>query len=129
MTESISHHLRGMAQLPRAARAGIERSPRGDRLSAGRVSAAGSGHRQAWALRPLSVDNPLGSYPCRDWKKVYLDQYRYDRRFTWICHLNDTHMCRMMAYKSTYRLSQNSMPQSHTPDAGKRRGGFCYWLL
>ncbi len=61
-------------------------------------AAAWSGHRKAWALRPLSVDNPLGSYPCRDWEKVYLDQYRYDGKFTWICHPNDTHMCRMMAY-------------------------------
>ena len=33
---------------------------------------------QAWALKPLSIDNPLGAYPNRDWEKIYLDQYRYD---------------------------------------------------
>jgi nitrate reductase alpha subunit len=53
---------------------------------------------QAWAFEPLSVENPLGSYPDRDWEKIYLDQYHYDRTFTWICAPNDTHMCRMRAF-------------------------------
>ena len=35
-----------------------------------------------WALEPVNIDNPLGSYPDRDWEKVYLDQYRYDSSFT-----------------------------------------------
>ncbi len=50
------------------------------------------------SFRPLHVENPLGSYPQRDWEKVYLDQYRYDSTFTWICAPNDTHMCRMKAF-------------------------------
>jgi nitrate reductase alpha subunit len=53
---------------------------------------------QAWALQPVSVENPLGTYPNRDWEKVYLDQYRYDSTFTWICAPNDTHMCRLKAF-------------------------------
>ncbi len=53
---------------------------------------------QAWAFTPLSVENPLGAYPNRDWEKVYLDQYHYDRTFTWICAPNDTHMCRLRAF-------------------------------
>jgi len=53
---------------------------------------------QAWAFQPVSVDNPLGSYPDREWEKIYLDQYRYDSSFTWICAPNDTHMCRLRAY-------------------------------
>jgi nitrate reductase alpha subunit len=51
-----------------------------------------------WAFQPLSVENPLGSYPDRGWEKVYLDQYRYDSSFTWICAPNDTHMCRLRAF-------------------------------
>jgi nitrate reductase alpha subunit len=50
------------------------------------------------AFQPLSVDNPLGSYPDRDWEKVYLDQYRFDSEFTWVCAPNDTHMCRLKAF-------------------------------
>lgn len=53
---------------------------------------------QSWAFQPLSVENPLGSYPDRAWEKIYLDQYRYDDSFTWICAPNDTHMCRMRAF-------------------------------
>ncbi len=53
---------------------------------------------QAWAFKPVSVENPLGSYPDRDWEKVYLDQYRYDSSFTWVCAPNDTHMCRLRAF-------------------------------
>ncbi len=46
----------------------------------------------------VAVDNPLAAYPSRDWEKVYRDQYRYDRSFTWVCAPNDTHMCRMRAF-------------------------------
>ncbi len=53
---------------------------------------------QAWAFKPVSVANPLGSYPDRDWEKVYLDQYKYDSTFTWVCAPNDTHMCRLRAF-------------------------------
>jgi len=53
---------------------------------------------QAWAFTPVSVENPLGTYPNRDWEKVYLDQYRYDSTFTWVCAPNDTHMCRLRAF-------------------------------
>ena len=51
-----------------------------------------------WAFEPVSVANPLGSYPARDWEKVYRDQYRYDSTFTWVCAPNDTHMCRLRAF-------------------------------
>jgi nitrate reductase alpha subunit len=53
---------------------------------------------QAWAFTPVSVENPLGIYPDRDWERVYLDQYRYDSTFTWVCAPNDTHMCRLRAF-------------------------------
>lgn len=49
-------------------------------------------------LSPVSIENPLGTYPDRGWEKIYLDQYRYDGTFTWICAPNDTHMCRLRAF-------------------------------
>src|SRR5687767_12992410 len=46
------------------------------------------------ALAPVpEIPNPLDHYPSRGWEKVYLDQYRYDRTFHWVCGPNDTHMC------------------------------------
>jgi nitrate reductase alpha subunit len=44
------------------------------------------------------IENPLEYYPDRGWEKVYLDQYKYDDTFTWVCAPNDTHMCRMRAF-------------------------------
>ncbi|KKR31826.1 MAG: Nitrate oxidoreductase alpha subunit NarG, partial [Candidatus Gottesmanbacteria bacterium GW2011_GWC2_39_8] len=50
-------------------------------------------------LQPVvEIGNPLESYPPRDWEKIYRDQYRYDRTFTYICSPNDTHACRMKAF-------------------------------
>ncbi|GIW95004.1 MAG: hypothetical protein KatS3mg110_3045 [Pirellulaceae bacterium] len=53
---------------------------------------------KGWPLEPVAVENPLAAYPSRDWERVYLDQYRYDHTFTWVCAPNDTHMCRMRAF-------------------------------
>ncbi|MEW6777009.1 MAG: twin-arginine translocation signal domain-containing protein, partial [Bdellovibrionota bacterium] len=50
-------------------------------------------------LQPtVEVPNPLANYPARDWEKVYLDQYRYDSSFAWVCSPNCTHECRMRAF-------------------------------
>ena len=51
-----------------------------------------------WAFEPVSIDNPLGTYPDRDWERWYRDQYRVDSSFTWVCAPNDTHNCRMRAF-------------------------------
>jgi nitrate reductase alpha subunit len=53
---------------------------------------------QSWAFTPVSVVNPLAAYPARDWERIYLDQYRYDSTFTWVCAPNDTHMCRLRSF-------------------------------
>jgi len=53
---------------------------------------------EGWPLQPVSIENPLAAYPPRDWERIYLDQYRYDHTFTWVCAPNDTHMCRMRAF-------------------------------
>ena len=45
-----------------------------------------------------AIQNPLSYYPNRDWEKVYRDQYRYDRSFTFVCSPNDTHACRLRAF-------------------------------
>jgi nitrate reductase alpha subunit len=45
-----------------------------------------------------AADNPLDSYPFRDWETVYRDQYAYDSSFTFICSPNDTHACRLRAF-------------------------------
>jgi len=51
------------------------------------------------ALTPIpEIQNPLDYYPSRGWEKAYLDQYRFDRTFTWVCAPNDTHMCRLRAF-------------------------------
>jgi len=51
------------------------------------------------ALVPAArIDNPLEYYPDRGWEKVYLDQYAYDRSFTFVCSPNDTHGCRVRAF-------------------------------
>lgn len=51
-----------------------------------------------WSFEPVSVTNPLGSYPARDWEQVYRDQYRVDGAFSWICAPNDTHNCLLKAF-------------------------------
>jgi nitrate reductase alpha subunit len=56
------------------------------------------------------IDNPLLTYPNRDWEKIYRDQYGYDGTFTVICAPNDTHMCRLRAFTRNgvvIRLEQN----------------------
>ena len=52
-----------------------------------------------WAFEAdPAIDNPLAYYPNRDWEKIYRDQYRYDRKFSWVCSPNDTHACRVTAF-------------------------------
>lgn len=65
------------------------------------LATAGTGGllaRRLWGFDPVSVGNPLGVYPSRDWEKVYRDQYRVDGSFPWVCALNDTHNCLLRAY-------------------------------
>ena len=51
------------------------------------------------ALKPaVEVDNPLDSYPDRNWEDVYRNQYKYDRSFPFVCSPNDTHQCRVRAF-------------------------------
>lgn len=45
------------------------------------------------------IDNPLEYYPARGWESLYRNRYRYDDTFTFVCAPNDTHNCRLRAYK------------------------------
>ncbi|MBI4807214.1 MAG: molybdopterin-dependent oxidoreductase [Desulfovibrio sp.] len=49
-------------------------------------------------LKPLHVDNPLASYPSRDWEKAYRDIFRADSSFVFLCAPNDTHNCLLRAH-------------------------------
>lgn len=51
-----------------------------------------------WGFDPVSVENPLGTYPNRGWEELYRDQYKVDNSFMWVCAPNDTHNCRMRAF-------------------------------
>lgn len=67
------------------------------------LGGVGMGVFVAPGLKLLSFDavdaeNPLASYPARNWEEVYRDQYRYDSTFSWVCSPNDTHACRVMSY-------------------------------
>ena len=70
------------------------------KLSASALAAVGAASVLDLAYLEEATDilNPLEYYPDRAWEKVYLDQYAYDRSFTFICAPNDTHMCRVRAF-------------------------------
>jgi nitrate reductase / nitrite oxidoreductase, alpha subunit len=66
-----------------------------------RVAAAGLGGfalsvEQAWGLQ--GVQNPLATYPNREWERTYRDLWAYDSKFTFTCAPNDTHNCLLNAY-------------------------------
>jgi nitrate reductase alpha subunit len=49
-------------------------------------------------LKPMEVENPLASYPNRDWEKAYRDIFQADSSFVFLCAPNDTHNCLLRAY-------------------------------
>lgn len=49
-------------------------------------------------LKPVSVDNPIASYPDRDWEKVYRNMFKTDSNFVFLCVPNDTHNCLLKAH-------------------------------
>ncbi len=74
-------------------------------------------------LQPVSVVNPLESYPNRDWERIYRNQYRYDSTFTYVCSPNDTHACRVRAFVRNgviVRLEQNYDVQKYSDLYGNK---------
>ncbi|MBI1948973.1 MAG: molybdopterin-dependent oxidoreductase [Deltaproteobacteria bacterium] len=49
-------------------------------------------------LTPIDVDNPLKSYPNRDWERAYRDIFTADSSFVFLCAPNDTHNCLLRAH-------------------------------
>ena len=68
------------------------------------LAGAGAATVNSWAqdavqnIEPLTIDNPLGSYPNRDWEQLYRDLYKSDSTFTFLCAPNDTHNCLLNAH-------------------------------
>ena len=78
-------------------------------------AAGATGALTLWSLEscgslPEGITNPLNYYPTRGWEKIYRDQYRADRTFTFVCSPNDTHACRLRAFVRNgvvMRIEQN----------------------
>lgn len=68
--------------------------------AAGAVSAlASSGWAATQSVDPVTdVENPLRSYPNRDWEEVYHDIYAYDAVDWTVCHPNCTQSCALNFY-------------------------------
>lgn len=67
----------------------------------GLVTAAGFGGlvastAESWGLE--AIQNPLASYPHRDWERSYRDLWKHDSVYTFTCAPNDTHNCILNAY-------------------------------
>lgn len=68
------------------------------------AAGAGAASLSLWAqeavtkIEPLTVENPFGGYPSRDWEQHYRDLYKSDSSFTFLCAPNDTHNCLLHAH-------------------------------
>ena len=51
---------------------------------------------KAWGLS--SPENPLASYPGRDWEQTYRDLFKVDGVYHFMCAPNDTHNCLLRAH-------------------------------
>jgi nitrate reductase alpha subunit len=49
-------------------------------------------------LKPTVVENPLASYPNREWESVYRNIFKTDSSYTFLCAPNDTHNCLLKAH-------------------------------
>jgi nitrate reductase alpha subunit len=66
------------------------------RASAAGFSAFVASAVGAWGIE--TIENPLASYPDRNWERVYRDLWQADSQFTFLCAPNDTHNCILNAY-------------------------------
>lgn len=61
-------------------------------------SAAGALAAPLRFLKPTDVQNPLASYPDRNWERTYRNIFNSDSTFTFLCAPNDTHNCLLEAH-------------------------------
>src|SRR5690606_31794966 len=65
----------------------------GSLMGGAAVAAAESLAAPARLLKPISVDNPLISYPARGWEGSYRKIFQTDSSFLFLCAPNATHNC------------------------------------
>lgn len=49
-------------------------------------------------FKPMTIDNPLSSYPDRNWESIYRDIFKTDQQYHFLCAPNDTHNCLLRAH-------------------------------
>jgi nitrate reductase alpha subunit len=97
--------------------------------AAGTVAGVAAGEWAATdAVDPVTeVNNPLRSYPNRDWEQVYHDIYAYDEVDWTVCHPNCTQSCALNFYmkngvpirsEQVYHNEEPSVGPSGYQDAG-----------
>ncbi|MBI2392335.1 MAG: molybdopterin-dependent oxidoreductase [Deltaproteobacteria bacterium] len=67
-------------------------------ITASITGAASAGAAPLRFLKPTTIDNPLASYPNRDWERTYRNIFKPDSTFVFLCAPNDTHNCLLRAY-------------------------------
>jgi anaerobic selenocysteine-containing dehydrogenase len=93
------------------------------------IKAAGAGSVAAlvgetWGatrtVEPVTqVDNPLRSYPNRDWEQVYHDIYAYDEVDWTVCHPNCTQSCALNFYmKNGVPIRAEQVYHNEAPSVG-----------
>jgi hypothetical protein len=98
-------------------------------FSGGAVLATYAASNPAFAfLRAAPGIHPLLEYPDRDWERTNRDQYAYDDSFTFVCAPNDTHQCRLRAFRRNgvvVRIERNydrgNLPQRRRAPAFRHR--------
>lgn len=60
--------------------------------------AFGMGEKRLRYFKPMHIDNPLASYPNREWESVYRNLFAPDEHFVFLCAPNDTHNCLLKTY-------------------------------
>jgi nitrate reductase alpha subunit len=77
--------------------------------------------RTAWAID--RIENPLRTYPKRDWERAYRELYQHDSTFHFLCAPNDTHNCLIKSFVRsgvvTRHHAEHALRRSDRP-AGQR---------
>jgi len=79
------------------------------------------------SVEPVTqVDNPLKSYPNRDWEQVYHDIYAYDGMDWTVCHSNCTQSCALNFYVSRVSGTDRKSKELREHDYGVTTWPTCY---
>lgn len=75
--------------------------------------------RTAWAVD--RIENPLRSYPQREWERAYRELWRHDSNFVFTCAPNDTHNCHLVGHLKN-GVVVRIMPSYHYGEARDLQG-------